>query len=473
MQNIASLRKEGTSAEHQSLIPPFTVPAWTSLSTGVNPGKHGAYSFLMPKDDYTSKVSSSQDVDYPRIYELCALKDLNSIVINLPLSYPPIHLKGVMISDWLYPKHEVYPKKEENLVKDYVPVNPVWVSPNPQEYVRKMQKGLETRLRVIKNLFSQKEWSLFFVVFSELDFLFHKFYREIFSGDEGAKKTNEIFVLLDNFIGWVRNNISRETLLLLVSDHGFTEYKRVIHVNMLLNNVGLAKAKTILKFLYEHPILYNTIRKTLFTVLGRNAITRIGRENSSAFDVKSSVALMHSHTHSGIYLNSKDIFQKALLNDVEIEQTIKTITNCLTAETYNTGKKIVERIYTREELFHGPHVKKFPHIIFFPNKENWFDSIAGQKSIEEKSHIGHSPGGLFISYGEDVKRGVNLKPISIYDIVPTILHYLGLPIPHDTDGRVLFEILKNNSPVKQKTLRRKNYLLKWKLLRRTKFTISQ
>jgi len=54
--------------------------------------------------------------------------------------------------------------------------------------------------------------------------------------------------------------------------------------------------------------------------------------------------------------------------------------------------------------------------------------------------------------------------VSMYDIVPTILAYLGLPIPHDTDGKMLTEIL----PSIPRPIRKFNYLQRFKVLRRIK-----
>ena len=40
--------------------------------------------------------------------------------------------------------------------------------------------------------------------------------------------------------------------------------------------------------------------------------------------------------------------------------------------------------------------------------------------------------------------GVTLEPVSIYDVVPTVLRILDLPIAEDLPGRVLTEALDEN-----------------------------
>jgi predicted AlkP superfamily phosphohydrolase/phosphomutase len=53
----------------------------------------------------------------------------------------------------------------------------------------------------------------------------------------------------------------------------------------------------------------------------------------------------------------------------------------------------------------------------------------------------HHPRGVFIAYGGPVRAGVEVQP-RIYDIAPTILALLDLPVAKDLQGRVLEEIFE-------------------------------
>ena len=56
---------------------------------------------------------------------------------------------------------------------------------------------------------------------------------------------------------------------------------------------------------------------------------------------------------------------------------------------------------------------------------------------------GHSTDGMIIITGPNVlNKEITAK---IYDIAPTILHILDVPIPRDVDGRVLKEIFRRDS----------------------------
>ncbi len=58
----------------------------------------------------------------------------------------------------------------------------------------------------------------------------------------------------------------------------------------------------------------------------------------------------------------------------------------------------------------------------------------------------HRPEGIFFAYGPYVKKGCKLNSdVYTWDIAPTLLHMLDLPIPDYMDGRVLKEIFRKGT----------------------------
>ena len=76
--------------------------------------------------------------------------------------------------------------------------------------------------------------------------------------------------------------------------------------------------------------------------------------------------------------------------------------------------------------------------------KKFYNKIMGREQLPGSHSYG--PDGIFIASGEGVKKGVMLKDISVYDIVPTILSILSLPIGEDMDGRPISEIFDNTVP---------------------------
>ena len=49
----------------------------------------------------------------------------------------------------------------------------------------------------------------------------------------------------------------------------------------------------------------------------------------------------------------------------------------------------------------------------------------------------HGPDGVLLLYGPGIRRGHRLESSHVFDIFPTVLALLGLPVPEDAEGRVL------------------------------------
>lgn len=57
--------------------------------------------------------------------------------------------------------------------------------------------------------------------------------------------------------------------------------------------------------------------------------------------------------------------------------------------------------------------------------------------------------GIFMAYGPDI-RMAQLDEISIFDVCPTLLSLLGLPVPSEMDGKLLKEIFKKDFQIESK-----------------------
>ncbi len=156
-------------------------------------------------------------------------------------------------------------------------------------------------------------------------------------------------------------------------------------------------------------------------------------------DEENSRCFCPSFSSFGIYVNDK----------VRYEDLVKVILEELKSlRDLHTGKKIIQNVYRKEELYDGPLISQAPDIVFVPS-----DGVAirtelsrGRFVDEENCKCGcHSLNGIFIAYGPHIKESQRAYNLRIVDIAPTILHLFGVPIPRATDGRVLKEIFKENS----------------------------
>ena len=120
MPNLEELTEKSMRGTLRSTIPPESAPAWTSIATGVNPGKHGVFGFTRPTKDFSdAEILSSRNVKYLRIHEIVASQNLKSICVNQLLTYPIKKIEGAyVITDWLSPEIK-WSTEIEEYAKDY------------------------------------------------------------------------------------------------------------------------------------------------------------------------------------------------------------------------------------------------------------------------------------------------------------------------------------------------------------------
>jgi predicted AlkP superfamily phosphohydrolase/phosphomutase len=69
-------------------------------------------------------------------------------------------------------------------------------------------------------------------------------------------------------------------------------------------------------------------------------------------------------------------------------------------------------------------------------------SVPSRKSTKDEPETGgHHPSGVVLLAGPDIRGGASIRGATVYDVLPTLLYLLDLPVPDDMPGRVLSEAI--------------------------------
>jgi predicted AlkP superfamily phosphohydrolase/phosphomutase len=104
------------------------------------------------------------------------------------------------------------------------------------------------------------------------------------------------------------------------------------------------------------------------------------------------------------------------------------------------GRKVVERVVRREEVYGGPFVERASDLYVYWNP--LADLGAPPKEVQSRGFWwsgDHRPEGILICKGPGIRAGASLENASVYDLVPTLMYLAGSPVPEDLDGRVIEE----------------------------------
>jgi predicted AlkP superfamily phosphohydrolase/phosphomutase len=130
----------------------------------------------------------------------------------------------------------------------------------------------------------------------------------------------------------------------------------------------------------------------------------------------------------------------------EVVSNLKTMLmeKCLEG---TTGRKIVDWVKHREEVYTGPHVGRAPDLLVKWKESERIDGLrlgeGGRPltprypTMEFRVISGdHRPMGIFMAAGEGIKKHCEIDGLNIVDITATAIYLNELPIPDLLDGKV-------------------------------------
>lgn len=86
-----------------STVPPLTAPAWTSIATGLNPGRHGVLDFwTRPRPGQPARLIGNSTTR--TFWEVASAQGFGVGIFNYPLSYPPRPVNGFWVSGMNTPR---------------------------------------------------------------------------------------------------------------------------------------------------------------------------------------------------------------------------------------------------------------------------------------------------------------------------------------------------------------------------------
>jgi len=131
----------------------------------------------------------------------------------------------------------------------------------------------------------------------------------------------------------------------------------------------------------------------------------------------------------------------------EYEEVREAIAKGLLALTDAHGLKLFDRVFRKEEIYHGSSLDEAPDLIplsetvgcyFYP-----FLDREGIVTEPERFRSGnHRRDGILMAKGPSIRQQAHLETINITDLAPTILYTLGVPVPRDMDGSVTREMFR-------------------------------
>ncbi len=245
MPNFRQLVHKGDFRELYSVQPPLSSVAWASFMTGAKPAEHGISGFV-ERDPQTMDwfVPKADRLKKKPLLQILSEKGKRVFSMNVPLTYPPYKVNGILISGFLNKdiRKGTYPAPIGAFLKakGYVIDADVETGKRDlQAFFEQLEFVLEKRVEMMFHFYQQEKWDFFMTHIMETDRL-HHFFWKYFSEDlpPFAEKFRQFYRRIDEIIGKVQRMLPDDTALLLLSDHGFTRLKYEVYLNRWLVENG-------------------------------------------------------------------------------------------------------------------------------------------------------------------------------------------------------------------------------------------
>jgi predicted AlkP superfamily phosphohydrolase/phosphomutase len=474
MPNLARALEQGRHGRLQSCLPPYSSPAWMSISTGKNPGSHGIFDFWEAGAPGEKRLVSSRSARGRKLWELADDAGKVAHVVAVPFSYPPAQLEhGTFVCGMFTPGESVdytWPhglKAELKALPGGYEADPYAQGLEGRAFIEQTHAVIRQQEVATRHLLDRGEWDLLFSVIQAPDPIQHKFWNVLDPSDPryDAERAREFLPMLeetyrrcDEVIGDRMAMAERGAMVMIVSDHGFGRYEKNFYLNKVLEDAGLLvreqKAKQVAtRGLSTRRVIDLVRRIDVFGIEGR-VPTRYREKLARSIDSALSTPIDRERTKAYAAARSAEsvFIEKHVPADQRDEVVRQAIAALEGARDPDTGEPIIDAAMRREDVYDGAQLERIPDILIDFGERPYVasDRLASSGIVERLPAAGgggrHRRYGIILALGPGITPG-EIEGANIVDLAPTALHAMGMPVPQDMDGRVLTELFADGREV--------------------------
>src|SRR3989454_469919 len=426
---LSRLMTEGASAPLRSTVLPNSFPGWASCTTGTSEGMHGVFSpFIKNPSMYTVRAMSGRDIMTRSVWDILTAHGGRSIVMNVPTTYPPEPINGLMVTGMLRPGRAsefTYPASLKNELLEEFPNYVIEPERIPDKHARanEFRRSIEVRERALKYLMRRGEWDFLMVVFSALDRAQHDYWADMDPAHprhdpntpaEFREFIHETYQRLDLAVGRLIEEIAGDIRVLVVSDHGFCSELFEVRVNELLASSGLLafKSPSSRKSLARVKEFKQKIARRLSPAAPNGNVLDRKVESGRAFldEIDWSRTRAFFAQDKGVWVNLAGRESEAIVRESEFDGVIEEARAALLKlKAPENGEPVFERVMRREETFNGAWSTRLPDLVMIPRLDEYVYNERpsyGDVIVPADSTTGtHSRDGIFIGWGRGINRG--------------------------------------------------------------------
>jgi predicted AlkP superfamily phosphohydrolase/phosphomutase len=482
LPNLARLMQAGSYGPLQSTPLPLSPAAWSTVITGLNPGRHAVFDWFERRpDSYAVEYVHSGRLAARPLWEYFNAGGWRVGVLNLPMIYPARPLDGFMVSGMAAPNPQAagftYPSElltalEKELGPYILSEAEVYKYGREEAYLHALQAWLEYQRRTIRFLVEGQPCDLYLLVFMQSDHVQHKFWRYLDAGFPGYDLARDrryrdgilgVYRQLDEILGELLAYFGPRTTWVLLSDHGAGPAHGVMYLNRWLHAEGYLYLRQGPGTHLKAWLARTDLALRLYRLAARLGMSKVAQwvpkparnRVLNAFlsfdDIDWSRTRAYARGAFGqIFINLRGREPAGTVEPGEAYDDLvaEIVAKLGRLKHPHSGEPLITDIYRRDQVMHGPFLARaadiqfsIQHYLYQSSVKLGVDSTSLLDDSEYEDSGSHRPQGILVLAGEGVRRGGALPGADVADVLPTLLGLADLPIPPGLDGRPLIEAL--------------------------------
>jgi len=472
LPTLQQFLNQGAWSRLSGPLQPGLPTSFATLLTGKNPGKTGLFnSFKLPSGGYHRISYSSIPLSADTFYQRLSDAGIEVGLLNVPLTSPLPRIKGFVVSgDEGIGEEYAYPSELNKKLTSFGYFVPFGASYSPgreMSFFKHCMDVLEMQRQALHLLFRDRQWQFGMLTLYALGEIMHAFWKYYDQRHPDFRPFSESFGDVDPFLEGLRT-IDRmlseiieltgaDGLTIMLGAWGHRLEHSKVHLNALLEQKGYLVFKSAITSCIKH-LFYRTgltaafveqmlHRLNLYKFIRHRVKSRKGAAFSGSLFLSyqdidwprtRAVALGNL---GQVYLNDREHRPSGTISKEQYSSERNHLCQLLEdLRDPNTGGQVVERVFTREEIYFGKEVTHAPDLVVkFQEGYSGDGGFSGGGSLVTKSPRNHSSDhcneSVFFALGAGIKPGQ--VDAGLEDIAPTVLCALDVEVPDDYDGKIL------------------------------------
>ena len=435
---LATLVERGRRGTALSSLPSHSWAAWPTFLTGRDPGGHGVFDVLEYRPGATRRLPASyRSIHAPTWPDRLTDAAKTTLLVNVPLTYPPPQIRGVSIAGGVVPPGKTFSHPPDVGPRLAWPINGgSWTTfrNRPLDLLADLEALTRRRAAAMRTLLDEEPWDVACMVFVSPDRAQHCLLEYVHPGHPAhaeaattdvAERVRDLYRLLDSELASLLERTDDDDLVILMSDHGHQPCTRTVSMNKVLEHLGylrFAPGSRLINLLSWGRV--RSVARVVYDRLGLHGRVAVPTAPIDWSRTRAYTSVVS--TGEGVSLNLSGRESAGTVDRHDYDRVRDELAEALaTFEDPDTGKRPIARVVRKEEVLSGPYVDSAPDLLLQPAPLYSLGRSRGMVAEADWLSGDHRPEGVYVMAVPGIEDCVGAD-VSLADFASQIVAGVGL-----------------------------------------------